>query len=93
MPSHTDTDPENLKVAPVWLHKLHIEGSNEADTYAAIGAKLHKVPNFIADPVMQIINDLSLMQNSIINAIQMYPQREHNTIYKEKTDKPTNKEK
>jgi len=43
MPSHTDTDPEKLKIAPKWLKPWHGAANKIADVLAGTAAASHAI--------------------------------------------------
>jgi len=78
MPSHTDTDPKKLKIAPKWLKPWHVAANKNADVLAGIAAASHAIPSEKAKPVIDLLKNLHLIQNRIIVVTKMYPQRPHN---------------
>ena len=78
MPSHTDTDPKKLKIAPKWLKPWHVAANKKADVLAGTAAASHAIPADKAKPVVDLFKNLHLIQNRIIVVTKMYPQRPHN---------------
>jgi len=76
MPSHTDSMPSKKKLAPSWMQDWHVKGNNAADLLANDGAAIHAIPIDKAQPTLDTFENLALIQNRIIHAIKMYPQRD-----------------
>lgn len=77
MPSHTDSQPSK-KMAPSWMQDWHVKGNNQADVLANEVATFHTIPLDKAQPISDLVNSLTLIQNRIIDAITLFPQRPHN---------------
>jgi len=78
MPSHTRTDPKKKKAAPAWVKDWHVQGNEVADVLADKAAEFHAIPRHKAQPILDVLKNLKLVQNRIPHALSLYPQRMHN---------------
>lgn len=79
MPSHTETDPKTLKIAPSWMKHWHVIGNKTADELASMAAASHAIPKYEAQFIVDILKKLHLVQDRISVVTKMFPQRPHNT--------------
>lgn len=74
------TKPSKKKVAPSCMQDWHVKGNSKADSLANDAAAFHTVPNDKAQPMLDWLQNLTLIQNMIIAVIKIYPQRAHDVL-------------
>ena len=63
---------------PTWMKEWHVQSNEVADTLADTAAEFHAIPVHKAQPILDVLQNLKLIQNKILHAISLYPQRVHN---------------
>ena len=78
MPSHTKDNPAKKAKAPAWMTDWHVKGNDKADGNADTGAALHTIPRDTADPLINVLTTLNLLQERHLAVAKLLPQRERN---------------
>ena len=67
IPSHMDSADKKLKLEkPRWMTQWHINGNNKADSLSLDAARVNQVPAELADPIINQITNLRLIQRRLV---------------------------
>lgn len=78
MPSHTDTKPSKNKLAPACMQEWHAKSNSEVDGLANDAAAFHTIPTYKAKPIIDLLKNLTLVQNIFIAVVKLYSHTLHN---------------
>ena len=71
MPSHTDTDPKKLEIAPSWMKEWHANGNTQADIRADAAADLWRVPAIKAKGILSYILNPEVIRDRLISDLEL----------------------
>jgi len=78
MPMHTDKEPKKLDKATSWMKSWQVKGNNRADSMADTAAHLHRVTLEYTTPLIQVLDNLSLLQERLIAVFKFLPKKLRN---------------